>query len=134
MTSLVVAGRLTPTNVALHEACDAIGVGPRLLPVDVLPRRVHADDIVLSRVDVLPTLDGVEPGLDVIQRLEDARLTVLNTAAATAVAHDKLETARLLAAAGLPHPRTIHVSSGQQCDVDFDPPYVVKPRFGSWGK
>ena len=48
-------------------------------------------------------------------------------------AHDKLATTPALAAAGLPHPRTQGLF-----DCDGRPPlrfpFVVKPRYGSWGR
>ena len=53
---------------------------------------------------------------------------------AITIAHDKLLTAQILAAAGLPHPSTVHISDGRGASIPFAPPYVVKPRFGSWGK
>ena len=47
-------------------------------------------------------------------------------------AHDKLQTAQRLHRAGVPHPRTIHLM-----DLDdvaaLEVPFVLKPRFGSWG-
>jgi RimK family alpha-L-glutamate ligase len=57
---------------------------------------------------------------------------VLNPAGALFAAHDKLVTARLLQAAGLPHPETIAVSPG--VTPPRVGPAVVKPRFGSWGR
>ncbi len=47
-------------------------------------------------------------------------------------AHDKLMTARRLHSAGIPHPRTAHVTSAEDLP-HLEPPVVVKPRFGSWG-
>jgi [lysine-biosynthesis-protein LysW]---L-2-aminoadipate ligase len=58
---------------------------------------------------------------------------VLNRPGALIGAHDKLETARRLRAAGVPHPRWAHVTSPGSA-VDLAPPFVVKPRFGSWGR
>jgi [lysine-biosynthesis-protein LysW]--L-2-aminoadipate ligase len=134
MTELLIAGRLTPTNVALHDACRAYGVGSRILPLDLATRRARLDDVVLGRVDVLPSLDGIEAGLLDLQRLDELGLRVLNTPRAISIAHDKLETAQALAAAGVPHPSTVHVRDGRGASIPFEPPYVVKPRFGSWGK
>lgn len=134
MPSLIIAGKLTPTNVALCEACDRIGVRSRLLPLETVAGRVASRDVVLGRVDVLPSLDGVEPGLDALRDLEGQGALILNRPYALMTAHDKLATARVLAAAGLPQPRTTHVDHGPRSDVDFDGPYVVKPRFGSWGE
>jgi RimK family alpha-L-glutamate ligase len=58
---------------------------------------------------------------------------VLNGPEPLVAAHDKLATARSLEAAGVPHPRTAHVTD-PDCPIPFSPPVVVKPRFGSWGK
>jgi RimK family alpha-L-glutamate ligase len=46
--------------------------------------------------------------------------------------HDKPRTARVLAAAGVRHPRVLHVTDVAAL-VRVEPPVVVKPRFGSWG-
>jgi [lysine-biosynthesis-protein LysW]--L-2-aminoadipate ligase len=132
MSPLLIAGRLTPPNVRLLRACRRLGAPARLLPPDEAARRAHPDEIVLGRVDVAPTLDGVEPGLDALRRLEAAGQLVLNRAGAIVAAHDKLATARALAQAGLPHPWTAHVRPGDPLPL-VDEPVVVKPRFGSWG-
>jgi RimK family alpha-L-glutamate ligase len=57
---------------------------------------------------------------------------VLNSPAALLYAHDKLRTARSLAAAGVTHPATEHVTLRNRSPLLL-PPVVVKPRFGSWG-
>jgi [lysine-biosynthesis-protein LysW]--L-2-aminoadipate ligase len=95
--------------------------------------RLRPGDVALARLDVLPTLDGVEPGLLAVLRLERRGVRVLNRAAALLAAHDKLRTARLLDAAALPRPRTTHISPhGEPAHVET--PVVLKPRFGSWGR
>jgi RimK family alpha-L-glutamate ligase len=95
-------------------------------------RHLRRGDVALGRLDLLPTLDGPEPGLESLRALEDDGVVVLNRAGALLGAHDKLVTALRLAARGLPHPRTAHV--GEDADPGFGFPVVVKPRFGSWGK
>ena len=134
MSGLLIAGRLTPVNVALHEACGRVGVRSRLLPVELAAERVTPGEVVLGRVDVQPTLDGPEPGLGALRVLEESGAVVLNRADALLRAHDKLETAHALRAAALPHPLTEHVLPGDRPQPAFRPPYVVKPRFGSWGE
>jgi [lysine-biosynthesis-protein LysW]---L-2-aminoadipate ligase len=133
VSGLLIAGRLTPTNVALRDACGRVGIRSRLLPIELAYLRAQPGEIVLGRVDVRASLDGPEDGLDALRELEDAGSVVLNRADALLRAHDKLETARSLAAAGLPHPRTAHVRPGEEPKLGFEGPYVVKPRFGSWG-
>jgi len=39
----------------------------------------------------------------------------------------------MLVAGGLPHPRTAHLV-GLGAPLPFEPPVVIKPRFGSWGR
>ena len=109
----------------------------RGLPAVLLSPREAAsmlgpDDLALVRLDVLPTLDGVEQGLDEVTELGDRGVRVLNRRAALVRAHDKLLTAQRLVAAGIPHPKTVHLP-GAEAPVGLRPPLVLKPRFGSWG-
>ena len=129
---LLIAGRLTPPNVRLLEAARGLGTQARLLPPETAERRARPGETVLGRVDVRQGLDGVEPGLESLRRLELAGAEVLNRADALLAAHDKLETAKRLRRCGLPHPRTVHVPPGNGLPV-LDTPVVLKPRFGSWG-
>jgi RimK family alpha-L-glutamate ligase len=89
-------------------------------------------DTALVRLDVLPTLDGIEPGLDEIVELGVRGVRVLNSRAALVAAHDKLLTARRLVAARIPHPKTVHLPRAD-APLGLKPPLVLKPRFGSWG-
>lgn len=131
--ALLLAGRLTPTNVALHDAFRAVDREAFLLPLEDVARRATEQDVVLARLDVLPSLDGVEPGLGLLDELERTGVTLVNPSATLLTAHDKLATAFKLAAAGLPHPRTAHVGDdGLSAALRY--PVVVKPRFGSWGR
>ena len=131
--ALLLAGRLTPTNVGLLEAFRALDREASLLPLEDVARRATAEDVVLARLDVLPSLDGVEPGLGVLERLERAGVTVVNPAGTLLTAHDKLATALKLATSGIPHPRTALVGD-EGLAVALEYPVVVKPRFGSWGQ
>jgi len=131
--ALLLAGRLTPTNVGLLDAVRAFDRDASLLPLDDVARRATAEDVVLARLDVLPSLDGVEPGLSLLEELERRGVDVVNPAGALLTAHDKLATALKLAAAGVPHPRTAHVGD-EGLAVALSYPVVVKPRFGSWGQ
>jgi RimK family alpha-L-glutamate ligase len=134
MTTLVITGSVTPTNVSLERAAARIGLRSRLLPPEVAARRVEPEDLVLGRVDVLPSLDGTQRGLGALARIENQGIIVLNNTASLCAAHDKLETASILTGAGVPHPRTVHVTTAEPAVGDLEPPYVLKPRFGSWGR
>jgi RimK family alpha-L-glutamate ligase len=119
------------TNLAIVEAWGTLGVDIALVRPDAISS-IRPGDVVLGRIDILPTVDGVEPGLLELWRLERRGFRVMNSASALASAHDKLLTARLLARAALPHPRTVHVRRAGDLH-DLRPPVVVKPRLGSWG-
>ena len=128
----VVGSRTNDATVHLVSAWQGLGLETRLVAGGHLADDVVEGDVVLGRLDVLDSLDGVEPGLLELRFLEGRGFHVLNNAAALLAAHDKLRTARILAAARLPAPRTLHVRRATV--PPFGPPYVVKPRFGSWGR
>jgi [lysine-biosynthesis-protein LysW]--L-2-aminoadipate ligase len=128
-----IVGSPTRTNLLLAFAWRSLGIDARVLWPDEACALLRPGDVALLRLDVLPTLDGVEPGLEHGRHLEHAGVRVLNRPDALLAAHDKLLTGERLAAAGLPHPRTAHVEPGTRVpEVPF--PCVVKPRFGSWGQ
>lgn len=106
----IVGGRSSATNELLLGALHERGVWAELARPASLPSRVRRDDTVLGRLDIRPTLDGVEDGLWALCRVEDRGTRVLNPAPSLLACHDKLQTAILLAQAGLPHPTTRHVS------------------------
>ncbi len=70
-----------------------------LTPAEAL-ETLSPGDCAIGRIDVLPTLDGVDDGLWALGALEARGVTVLNGAPALLAAHDKLLTARLLRRAG----------------------------------
>lgn len=119
------------TNCDLAERWRASGLAAEVLSPEDAAERVLPDDTVLGRVDVLPSVDGVEQGLAELAAAARRGARILNRPAPILQAHDKLLTARALAAAGVPHPRTAHLWPGEQ--VPLEPPLVLKPRFGSWG-
>ena len=127
----VVGSGANPTNLALVAdwterglACDLVG-----------PREARAGpyDVALGRLDVRPTLDGVEPGILDLFLLGRSGTLVLNGARALLTTHDKLRTAAALRRAGLPHPATRHLPPFAGARRP-DAPVVLKPRFGSWGR
>ena len=129
---LVAAGETNETSAALVAAWRERGVHAELVPPLRLRVSLQPGDIVLARLDVLPTLDGVEPGLLELLLLERAGAPILNPVSILLSAHDKLRTAHLLARARLPHPWTMHLAPGDDLPR-LVAPVVVKPRFGSWG-
>jgi RimK family alpha-L-glutamate ligase len=128
----LVAGTLNPTNVALLAALREAGVDARLTPPTDLGC-AHPGDVALGRLDVMPTLEGVEPGMWELRRAKARGVHVLNEPGTLLATHDKLMTAIRLAASGVRHPRTAHVD-GCATLPNLLPPFVVKPRFGSWGQ
>src|SRR5579885_230631 len=99
-TFAVIAHRVTPTNTRLGVVVSPAQAVARLRP----------GDVALGRLDVLPSLDGVEPGLWALERLAASGITVQNGRRPLVTAHDKLATAAALFAAGVPHPRSVHVA------------------------
>lgn len=129
----VVGGGDNETNLALVSHWCASGLDAELVEGGRVRARVRPGDVAIGRIDVLPTLDGVEPGLLALLLLERAGVVVRNRAAALLAVHDKLRTARLLRGAAIPHPATALVRAlGER--IPIAPPLVVKPRFGSWGR
>src|SRR5262245_7047713 len=132
MRVALVAHRHNETNLRLVEAAPA-GVEMEIVPPSRTLGRLGPDDAALARLDVLPTLDGIEPGVWEIGRLEAEGVHVLNRLRTLLATHDKLQTSRALHAASLPHPQTAHIIASRAI-VPMEPPVVVKPRFGSWGR
>lgn len=111
-----------------------LGLDASLMGARQALAELGSGDVALARLDVRQTLDGVEPGLLDVLRLERLGVVDLrNPVEALLNMHDKLRTARLLTRAGLPHPATAHVRRAGRAAAGLRPPFVVKPRFGSWG-
>ena len=129
----IVSGRSNATNELLVGALHERGVRAELAGPAYLNDRVRRDDTVLGRLDVRPTLDGVEDGLWELYRVEGRGTRILNPAPSLLACHDKLQTAIRLARAGVSQPVTLHMDEqGPSRGLAF--PVVVKPRFGSWGR
>ncbi|MGH3085436.1 MAG: hypothetical protein ACRDNP_15535, partial [Gaiellaceae bacterium] len=129
--TVVIFGKPTETNCALAAAFAQLGQRARLAGVTTLSRLGHGA-LAVARLDVLPTLDGIEPGLWRLAWLERRGVHVMNGSLALFAAHDKLSTTLFLGRAGVAQPRTAQLRS--ESVPPFPPPYVVKPRFGSWGR
>ena len=125
----------SPTNegsAGLVEGWRQLGLAVDLQSGAEALRTARQDDVVVGRLDVLPTLDGVEPGLIALLLLERRGVRVLNPVDALLAAHDKLRSAAILQRSRLPHPKTAaFTASGRP---PLGPPCVVKPRYGSWGR
>jgi gamma-F420-2:alpha-L-glutamate ligase len=130
MRCALVALRSTSTNESL-AAADG-GRWEPMTPEEALDR-LRPGDAALGRLDVLPTIDGIDDGMWALGALQARGVFVLNDASALYATHDKLLTARLLRRLGLPHPRTVHVRPDRPFAA-VRPPVVVKPRFGSGGR
>jgi RimK family alpha-L-glutamate ligase len=131
MAIAIVGGARNETNRDLVYRWRLRGIEAVLSSPAELLARAGPGDAALVRLDILPTLDGIEPGMFDVLAVEELGVRLLNQPTAVLNAHDKLRTARLLEAAGLPQPWTIGVRPGDR--LEFEPPIVVKPRFGSWG-
>ena len=123
----LVAHRRTGTNALLAERGATI-----VTPRDAL-KTLGPGDAALARLDVRPSLDGIEPGLWSLRKLARQGVAVLNPPDALVAMHDKLETALRLRAVNLPHPRTAFLPAAAS-PAGIELPVVIKPRFGSWGK
>jgi RimK family alpha-L-glutamate ligase len=127
-----IIGSRQQTNLDLVAAWQSHGVPAAL----VSPREASAllgpGDTALIRLDVLPTLDGIQDGLDEVDDVAKQGARVLNGRRAIVAAHDKLLTAARLMTARLPHPKTVHLPR-ENAPLGLRPPFVLKPRFGSWG-
>jgi RimK family alpha-L-glutamate ligase len=132
MRLAIVSTNPTRTTFAL-AATDVPDVEIVPMSPAVAVRSLAPGDAALGRLDVRPTLDGIEKGLWTLGVLAARGVTVLNGPATLIATHDKLVTARLLRRAGLPHPVTRHVRAGRPLG-EVHAPAVVKPRHGSWGR
>jgi [lysine-biosynthesis-protein LysW]---L-2-aminoadipate ligase len=132
MRVAIVAHRQNETNLKLVEAAPP-GVDFEIVPPTRVLGLLGPGDAALARLDVLPSLEGIEPGIWEVGRLESDGVHVLNRLRALFATHDKLQTARILHAVSVPHPRTAHMIAAHAISP-IEPPVVVKPRFGSWGK
>jgi RimK family alpha-L-glutamate ligase len=120
------------TTAELLAAWHAAGADAEAMSPSRALRVLAPGDVAVARLDVASTLDGIEPGLAALVALEARGVEVVNRARPLVAVHDKLRTARILQAVGVPHPRTVLVRAPEP--QALAPPFVLKPRFGSWGK
>ena len=128
---VVLGSSANKTNVDLVTAWCELGLDVQLVAPPEAMRHAGPDVTAVARLDVLPTLNGVEPGLVSLVSLAGTGTRIVNRARPLLTCHDKLRTARALDEAGVLHPRTWHVGAEEPLENGL--PVVVKPRFGSWG-
>lgn len=131
MAFALVAHSATKTNLALASAWRSSKSYGVLDPLEAL-RFLRPGDVVLGRLDVRRTLDGVEHGLSELVELERRGVRVLNRPEALLAGHDKLLSARLLESGLVPTPWTRFLGDDWS-EFASRLPLVIKPRFGSWG-
>ena len=129
----VAAETATETNLAIAAAFSRLGFRAAVASPRLLADRIRHDDVVVGRIDVVATLDGVEPAIWALARVCRDGVVVLNAPPALLAAHDKLATALHLARAGVAHPRTSAIDRDSPVP-EVETAVVVKPRFGSWGR
>jgi RimK family alpha-L-glutamate ligase len=130
---LIVTSAPNDASIELVESWQRLGLDAELVSGAGALASYRAGDRVIGRLDVLPTLDGVEPGMLALLLLERRGARLVNTAGSLLRAHDKLRAGRILTSLRLPHPATRPVATIDAAAA-LTPPFVLKPRFGSWGK
>ncbi len=115
------------------EKWRSLSIDAYLLTPEAATATLSDGDVALMRLDVLQSLDGIEPGLDAVPTLEESGVRIVNSADALVRAHDKLRSARALSGAGIPTPAWTHYT-GDRGLPELGLPAVIKPRYGSWGR
>ena len=129
---VAIIGCRQQTNVELVSAWRERGVPAALLSPGEAKALLGPGDVAIGRLDVVPTLDGIEDGVELLDDVAWAGPRLLNSRSALVRSHDKLRTARALVPARIPHPKTVHLPH-DRAPLGLRPPLVVKPRHGSWG-
>jgi RimK family alpha-L-glutamate ligase len=127
----VFVGAASPTTTALVDALRRLGTPAEIAAVHDVGAIGQPGEVFVGRIGGAPPDGETEAVLDSLRELERGGTRVLNGTATLLVCRDKLATARCLAGAGIPHPRTALLDARAQ--AAFEPPLVVKPRFGDAG-
>lgn len=131
--TLALLGSPTRTNMQLAFAWRQLGVDACVLWPGEALEALGEGDVAIVRLDVRPTLNGIEPGIECVAELGGRGTRIVNRPEALLACHDKLATAERLHVAGLPHPWTLHIEPGKPLPA-VPLPCVLKPRYGSWGQ
>jgi RimK family alpha-L-glutamate ligase len=119
---------------AVTQLTARVGGEPQLTAAGVA---LDAEDVVFVRAIPSGSLEQVVFRMDALRRLEAAGVRVVNPPASIEYGVDKYYTSALLAAAGIPTPRTIVAERFEDALAAFDElggDVIVKPLFGSEGK
>ena len=131
---VAIVGGPQQTNLALAAAWLERGFPAARLSAQDAADLLAPLDTALLRLDVLPTLDGIEDGLDELAGLVRRGVRVLNPPLSIVAMHDKLRTASASCRA-LVSPSEDRSSSRATARRSVcGRPLVLKPRFGSWGE
>ena len=101
------------------------------------PDFLHKADAILARTMPAGTLEQVISRMDILARLANRGIAVLNNPRSLESAIDKYVTATRLVDAGIPVPRSAIIQSSvdlQMCTDEFGGIAVLKPIFGSNGQ
>jgi hypothetical protein len=74
----ILAHNVTSTNRGLLAAASALGLDAFILTPEHAARRLRRGDVALGRLDVLPTLAGLEPALNKMRILDDRGVVLLH--------------------------------------------------------
>src|SRR5690348_9064961 len=108
----VIGGGRNETSVEIADTWRNLGLDACLLTPFEASEELVEGDVAVARLDILPSLDGIEPGLYVLPALAERGVRVINGSGTLMNVHDKLRTSRLLATAGLPSIPTLHIHPG----------------------
>ncbi len=120
--------------IRIAEACENRGIPLRFLFARDVPSFLAGNPVAgignAARQKPYRCLIRGMTDPTIIEHIENAGIPCVNGSKATRLANDKLATARLAQASGIPTPRVVEAPVPR--DIPF--PLVVKPRFGARGR
>ena len=123
-------------SLGAHGAPGACGGDPPAAPrIHSGPIDLHAAHAVLARIIPNGSLEQIIYRVDALHTLEEAGVTVVNSARCIERTVDKFYTSALLQRAGLPTPDTVVCEQAGDAMAAFQAfgDVIVKPLFGSMG-